>query len=277
MIVTGSRGFIGQRAIMQLNAEPFPSELLYQDFSTDAARERIKAYIATQNEKVLIHTAAISDIGTCEKAPEDSYQANVLLPLALAEAAVTCGIKLICFSSDQVYTGMTSNGPYTENDTLPPPANVYARHKLEAEKRVLDRVPDAVMLRATWMYDMPLYGHPNRGNFLVNSLRSIRNEEPIVVHHQHRAITYARQVVSLLPDAARLPGGIYNYGSENTLDMEETARALLDAFHLKGSIVCTGERRHPLWMDCTKLKAHGILFDTTAEGFYRCAADYGLN
>ena len=33
------------------------------------------------------------------------------------------------------------------------PGNIYAAHKLEMEKRVLDILPSAVMLRAEWMYD----------------------------------------------------------------------------------------------------------------------------
>ena len=100
---------------------------------------------------VIIHTAAISDVGTCEKDPGASYEANVRLPLFLAKAAKEQ--KMICFSSDQVYRGCAGEGPYKEEDASP--CNVYGRHKLEMEQQVLDVKPDAVMLRAEWMYDYP--------------------------------------------------------------------------------------------------------------------------
>ena len=58
--------------------------------------------------------------------------------------------KLICFSSDQVYSAAKEPGPYTED--MVAPGNLYARHKLEMEQRVLDMDPDAVMLRSEWMY-----------------------------------------------------------------------------------------------------------------------------
>ena len=137
------------------------------------------------------------------------------------------------------------------------------------------------MLRATWMYDMPLYGHPNRGNFWVNTMRAAQTGGRIPCFaEQHRGITYVRQVAQLLPQAAKLPGGVYNYGSENELTMPDTARALLDVLGLgdraDALIEVHAERRHALWMDCGAIRSHGIAFDTTQEGFARCAADYGL-
>lgn len=50
------------------------------------------------------------------------------------------GAKLVAFSSDQVYAGVTQDGPLAE--TLPlSPANVYGQHKLEAEQRALELLP----------------------------------------------------------------------------------------------------------------------------------------
>ena len=277
VLVTGAGGFVGARAMAMLpGATACPSALLREG---DA--EKLTAYVCELHPSVIVHTAAISDIGTCERDPEASYRANVLLTEALARAAKASGAKLVAFSSDQVYTGCKDGGPYIETDDLPAPANVYARHKLEAERRALCICPESVMLRATWMYDMPLYGHPNRGNFWVNTMRAAQTGGRIPCFaEQHRGITYVRQVAQLLPQAAKLPGGVYNYGSENELTMPDTARALLDALGLgdraDALIEVHAERRHALWMDCGAIRSHGIAFDTTQEGFARCAADYGL-
>lgn len=86
----------------------------------------------------------------CEENPKASYLANVEIPMYLARASKER--KLICFSSDQVYSGCEEIGPYLEEKAKP--ANTYAKHKLEMEQRVLDIQPSAVMLRAEWMYDM---------------------------------------------------------------------------------------------------------------------------
>ena len=48
-----------------------------------------------------------------------------------------------------MYSACEDGGPYTEENVKP--GNIYAAHKLEMEKRVLDILPSAVMLRAEWM------------------------------------------------------------------------------------------------------------------------------
>ncbi len=272
ILITGTHGFVGARTMRF-----FPDAIAVPTETVRKGGAALTRFVYEQHPELIIHTAAISDIGTCEENPEASYRANVELPVTLARAAADIGAKLLSFSSDQVYTGCTEEGPYNDAMLLPTPTNVYARHKLEAEARVLEISPDAVLLRATWMYDMPLYGHANRGNFLVNTLRTLaRGNEFSVCADDHRGITYVRQVVSHLALAAQLPGGVYNYGSENPLDMYETTAALLEALGASAPITRTTLRHHNLWMDCSKLRRHGIVFDTTAEGFARCAADYGL-
>lgn len=277
ILITGAHGFVGARALMRYS----DSVALSGELLRSADAKRIEEAVCALEPRLIIHTAAISDIGRCEANPEASYQANVLLTQAMASAAKRAQAKLICFSSDQVYTGCDEEGPYSENERLPEPANVYARHKLEAEKCALDILPDAVMLRATWMYDMPVYGQPNRENFLTLVLKAAMTGRRIpCADGQRRGITYVRQVTELLEQAARLPGGVYNYGSENEWAMPETAALLLKELGLgdraEALVEIRREARHPLWMDCAKLKSHGIHFDTTAEGFRRCVEDYGL-
>ena len=277
ILITGAGGFVGCRAMERFpGATPFPGALARSDDP-----QAILDFVERMHPSVIYHTAAISDIGACEKDPQASYRANVLLPVALARAANAVRAKLVCFSSDQVYTGCQGDQPFAEDQSLPEPVNMYARHKLEAEKRVLDILPDAVMLRATWMYDLPKYGCPNRGNFLMNLLEAaLQGRTMTCSRMEHRGITYVRQVVELLDQAAELPGGAYNYGSENCLHMYDTALALLQALGLshleKTLLVETEARRRNLWMDGSRLRRHGIRFDSTAQGFQRCAADYGL-
>ena len=259
ILVTGPRGFVGARIMQALEAVPAPS-------LREVTEDDLRRLVDDVEPDVIIHTAAISDIGACAANPEASYRANVELPVMLART----GVKPVLFSTDQVYSGCAGEGPYREEDVAP--ANLYARHKLEMEKRVLDANPDAVLLRATWMYDMPMYGVPNRPNFIVSMLRQRALSFSAT---QHRAVTYAREVVALMEGAIRLPGGVYNYGSENGLTMLETARWLAEALKLDIRLDDAGPR-HNLWMDCAKLKRHGVAFDDTVGGLRQCIRDYDL-
>ena len=67
------------------------------------------------------------------------------------------------------------------------------------EQRVLDILPDAVLLRAAWMYDLPGYGLPIRGNFLLNLLTAAMRQETLRFSaRDYRGITYVREAVERL-------------------------------------------------------------------------------
>jgi len=245
-----------------------------------AAPEEVYAFAMEQQPDAIIHTAAIAYIGDCEKDPEASYRANVLLTVALCRAAHDLGIKAVCYSSDQVYTGCRpEDGPYREDIPLSP-TNVYARHKLEAEQRGLAACPQAVMLRATWMYDLPGDGLPIRGNLMMNLLGQAKeNRTERFSVNDFRGITYVRQVAELTEQALQLPGGAYNFGSPNDRNMFETAQAALRALGLPEALAQADDSRPArcLAMDPGKLNACGLAFDSTQEGFLRCvqqAASY---
>ncbi len=260
ILVTGPRGFVGARIMAALpGAVPAPS-------LRNADEDAVRRLVDSAEPDLIVHTAAVSDISACERDPDGSYRANVELPLWL----VRTGVRSVLFSTDQVYSGCAGEGPYREDETEP--ANRYARQKLEMERRALDACPETVLLRATWMYDLPIYGLPNRGNFLMNLLLS---REAAFSAAQHRAVTYVREVAEQIAAAAALPGGVYNYGSENTLTAMETACWLRDRLSLPVRIRDAGPE-HPLWMDCSRAREGGVRFLSTVEGLERCIADYGL-
>lgn len=277
VLVTGAKGFVGARVMEHFkDAIAFPSEIL----RANQPEKGVIEYVKRVQPAAIIHTAAISDIGECEKAPDASYLANVILPDALNKAAMEEKIKILMFSSDQVYTGMKEEGPFSDETELPEPANTYARHKLLSEKRTLDKNPDCVHLRATWMYDMPLYNHKNRMNFLTLALKAAETGIPMDASvNQYRAVTYVRQVAENLEKMLCVPGGAYNYGSTVDKNMYETTLSFFRALGLSdraGELVRKTSAPGSLWMTKEKLNRAGVYFDTSEEGFVRAIRDYAL-
>ena len=169
VLITGGSGFLGARILQQGLGD---AELcsLPSGFLAAAGEAEVTETIQKLQPAAIVHAAALSDTGYCAQHPEEAHRANVELPVWVAKAACASGAKLLAFSSDQVYAGITQPGPLPE--TLPlQPTNVYGRCKLEMEQRVLELCPDAVLLRASWMYDLPGYGLPIRGNLPLNLLR----------------------------------------------------------------------------------------------------------
>lgn len=274
ILLTGAGGFVGSRICQQWQGR-YELCTLPRGFLCTADEAAIRAQVETLRPDVILHTAALSDTGYCARHPAEAYRANVELPVWLARAARQTGAKLVAFSSDQVYAGVQQPGPLPETLVLRP-ANIYGQYKLEAEQRVLDLCPDSVHLRAAWMYDLPGYGLPIRGNLPLNLLRAaLKGETVRFSRNDFRGVTYVRQVIENLEPAMDLPGGVYNFGSGNAEDMVCTARQFAKVLCVAVQIKEESWNRN-LVMDAAKLERFGIRFDTTQQGIRRCLRDYGL-
>lgn len=222
ILVTGASGFVGSRFVERWRNEYIMLTPTHVELDvTDAVQ--VERYIVESAPQVVVHLAAISNTGYCEQNPDESYCVNVESVCNLAAACARNGVKLVFFSSDQVYNGNYESGPLSE-DVEVSPETVYGKHKLEAERRALELCPTAVALRASWMYDVERYGMPVHQNFVLAIEKAIKERTPLVYPvREHRGITWVRDVVEFLPATFSIEGGVYNYGAGCTMDTYETA------------------------------------------------------
>ena len=137
------------------------------------------------------------------------------------------------------------------------------------EQRVLEILPEAVMLRAEWMYDL----RAPKPNYLLNVLRA---EGTVAFSsRQYRGVTYLGEVAEAMDRVLALPGGAYNFGSETTLSMQELTKRLA-ALLGKPLAVEDAPPRHNLWMDCGKAARYGVVFSDVLTGLTKCLQEYGL-
>ena len=222
ILITGASGFVGSRTAATLQDRyelitPSHSEL---DITS---AEAVESFISRTQPDAILHLAALSNTGYCEEHPQESYLVNVVSVENIAKAASLHGIKLVWFSSDQVYNGCCESGPLSEDITLSP-ENHYGRHKLVAEQRALEICPESVALRATWMYDSERPGMKTHRNFVLNFQEAKENGTPLrFATREFRGITWIEDVVRNIPHTFNLPGGVYNFGAENHLNSYETA------------------------------------------------------
>lgn len=256
ILLTGVNGFVGNKI-----KNMYPEEIVEAPSLRNATEDDVKRIVVTSNADVIVHTAAVSDIAACQKDADTSYYANVLLPVYLAKAAE--GEKLVCFSSDQVYSGSDGDGPYAEEDAKP--MNLYAEQKLEMEQRVLDICPDSVLLRAQWMYD---FVSP-KGNYFI----SVLSGQTSFSTEQFRGISYVKEVAELIPKVFAFPGGVYNFGCETDMSIYQITKLFLQFIGSTDKIQDAPER-HNLWMDCSKAKKLGLEFSDVMVGLENCWRDY---
>jgi dTDP-4-dehydrorhamnose reductase len=94
--------------------------------------------------QLIVHTAAVNP-----GQGEDFSTVNVAGTRHVAEAAASCGARLIHFSTDLVFDGRRGN--YREDDPTNP-LTPYAKTKAAAERAVADAGPEAVIVRTSLVY-----------------------------------------------------------------------------------------------------------------------------
>ena len=283
ILITGATGFVGSRFVARWKNEYTLLTPSHAELPIDNAEAALR-YVTAEKPDVVLHLAAISNTWHCEQHPEESKQINVLGALHMAQAAKAVGAKFIFFSSDQIYNGNEELGGLPESIPVKP-ENVYGRDKLEAERLIAEVDSEAVMLRATWMYDAEREGMRTHPNFVVNIANALRAQTPLsFATREYRGITDIHEVVEILPHCFNIPGGIYNFGAENPLNTFETALAyahLLQRKYPKAfkditpeQLILPDSERFPthirnISIDMQKLHAalpNNVRFSTTIEG-----------
>ncbi len=100
------------------------------------------------------------------------YRDNTEGPTLLAQECARYNIDLLTFSSDLVFDGRSCR-PYLEADRVSP-LNSYGVSKALAEKRVLELLPAALVVRTG-----PLFGPWNEDNFVTSALRDLMAERKL--------------------------------------------------------------------------------------------------
>ena len=263
LLVTGGSGFFGSRIGKAYQGIcPGHGEMDILDRkSIEMAFERIKP-------EMVVHCAAVSDVGWCGQNPEKSWQINVEGTENIARVCGKWGARLIYCSSDQVYLGSSEKNAHKESEKLVP-ANEYGRQKLEAEKRCFAYCEDSVALRLSWMYDMEKQQEKEHGNFMLTLMEAVASgREMAYPVYDYRGITDVRLAVENMEKVFGLPSGIYNYGSENSYNTYETVYRLLGNVglpveRLEKNMEAFADSPRNIRMDMGKLKAQGIEFPDT--------------
>ena len=276
LMVTGGSGFLGRRAAAYFTA--LGHQVLTPSHSTLDITDRnsVQKWFRENRPEAAIHTAAISDTGLCQQKPDWSERINVDGCVNLAQSCREFGAKLVICSSDQVYSGSTLSGPHREDEILVP-NNVYGCQKLRAEQQCLEVLPDTVCLRLSWMYSTVSFPEEH-GHFLTTLKAALADDtKPLTWPiHDRRGLTDVETVVKNLPAALKLPGGVWNFGAENSASTYDTVKELLTRLGMSSALArlqpneaAFAHNPRDISMDLTRLNAAGITFPATLEGLIR--------
>jgi dTDP-4-dehydrorhamnose reductase len=112
--------------------------------------DQVGKAVAESNPEWIVLSAAYTDVDGCEINPTLAAAVNTQGAVNVAKAASNSRAKLLFVSTDYVFDG-TKNTPYEANDPRRP-INAYGKSKADAEEKILALLPDACIVRTSWLF-----------------------------------------------------------------------------------------------------------------------------
>ena len=248
ILITGSNGLLGQKLIdlylkegsVELiatarGANRYPIKKGYTYVSMDVTDVRNVIDTITEHQPhTIIHTAAMTNVDTCESDKEGAEKLNVDAVEYIVEAANEVDAHLIHLSTDFIFDGEA--GPYTE-DAAPEPVSYYGETKLAAENMVKNQCNKWSIARTILVYG--IVHDMSRSNIVLWAKGALEKGQPInVVNDQVRSPTLAEDLaIGCQLIEKREAEGVFNISGKDQMSIVEIVERVADYFQLDKSII----------------------------------------
>lgn len=199
------------------------------------------ALLDAQRPDAVIHLAALSDIGPCERDPVRARRVNTDVAGAIARACARIGARLVHVSTDQVFDGSRSGW---RPEDAPCPIHAYGASKAAGEARVLEEDPGAVVVRPSLVTGPAPRGRRSATSWLLEHLA--RDSSPAMFSDEWRTPIAAQDLARALLDLTERDDvtGIVHCAGEQRLSRFELARLEAAAWGFEPHLVALGTRAH---------------------------------
>jgi dTDP-4-dehydrorhamnose reductase len=202
----------------------------------------VDALLADRRPQWVFNCAAYNAVDRAEMEPDAAFAINSQGVFNVAVACTRYQARLVHFSTNFVFDGRLER-PYVESDQ-PSPLSAYARSKLDGEHRVLEVLPEALILRTA-----ALYGG-NRGlSFPERIVQRVKEGGQLrVVSDQTVNPTYTGDLaLAALDLAEKGERGVFHAVCDGCCTWYEFARAVLEVVWLPAQVeaVLTAEFAAP--------------------------------
>ncbi len=163
---------------------------------TDAAA--VQRAVNDAHPEAIINGAAYTKVDAAESDPDGAAAVNGTGAGNLAQAAATAGAWLVHVSTDYVFDGTKTTGPYVESDPTNP-RSIYGSTKLLGEHAIQIAAPDShTIIRSSWLFG-------NHGpSFPATMLRLAKERDTLsVVSDQRGCPTFTPDLAQALLTLAR--------------------------------------------------------------------------
>jgi dTDP-4-dehydrorhamnose reductase len=200
----------------------------------ESADEALSSLDATE-PAVVVHTAGLTSVDLCETQPDLAQRVNVDLAEYVARACARRGVPLIHISTDHLFSG---HAPFVDEDEPIRPVNAYGRTKGEAERRVLDAHPEALVVRTNFYGWGPGY----RASFSDGIIASLRAGRAVRLFRDVFYTPIIAETLALVSHELqeRTAAGVFHVVGDDRLSKLDFGLRLAAVFGLDASLITPG-------------------------------------
>lgn len=197
--------------------------------------DSIKKLLNEVKPELVVHAAGLTNVDQCESDPELARHVNVGLTANLAKACKGEGIALVHISTDHLFSDDES---FSSEDIKPSPLNIYGQTKADAELRVLDIFPNALIVRTNFYGWGTSYRH-SFSDVVINALRS-NTKIRLFKDVYYSPILAEEAWVSVYDLLKKNATGIFNVVSDDRLSKYDFGLKLAAVFNLDKNLIEKG-------------------------------------
>jgi dTDP-4-dehydrorhamnose reductase len=171
ILITGATGTLGRAFARICERRNLACHVLSRQEMDITDPASVEAAIVRYKPWAIINASGYVRVDDAEREFERCMRENAHGPTVLALAAIRHAVRFVTFSSDLVFDG-TLGRPYVESDHVSP-LNAYGRSKADAERRVLDSDPQALVIRTS-----AFFGPWDQHNFVTQALGALGDGRP---------------------------------------------------------------------------------------------------
>lgn len=223
ILVTGANGQLGSE-LKVLSTNYLEYEWVFADRTqiTLDNLEQLQSQLKAINPTIIFNCGAYTAVDKAESEKELAFKVNHLAVEFIAKYSAENDVKLIHVSTDYVFDGSSSIA--LNEDAKTSPINVYGESKLAGEIACLEKNPNSIIIRTSWVYS-------KFGNNFVKTMQRLMSERDTisVVNDQIGSPTYAADLAQAMIDilqSSNWTSGVYNYSNEGEISWYDFALAI---------------------------------------------------
>ncbi|MFO7790140.1 MAG: dTDP-4-dehydrorhamnose reductase [Bacteroidales bacterium] len=234
ILITGAKGQLGSSLKERENDIIYANCIFTGREKLDLSDEKaVTSFFISEKPDIVINCAAYTAVDKAESETDNAKLLNADVPGFLGELCNQHNAKMVHISTDYVFSG-EANRPYREKDTANP-VTVYGKTKFQGEQNLQKQLPDALIIRTSWLYS------PYGGNFLKTMIRLGKEKDKInVVYDQVGSPTYAGHladaiihVINRWHETKKWEGGIFHFSNQGVCSWYDFAWQIMQHAHLK--------------------------------------------